>query len=286
LPTIQDCVDYYTKEKKLTYVAEGLAKHIEAEPAAYYSYKAHNCYILPIQSDPDDPDSDGDGFLDCLNNTIDKTNYYTIIADPYPLKANKVDKEMVQTITWIFFRQKGFSNEQVCGIMGNVSQESNWQPLLRGKNSQYWGLVQVGKDLSFGLQDKYRESGLNITLYGYNVSTYQGNNIYGTIPESDLMKIIEVQLPYIYYCRPTGYDWIPELKKAATVNLAAETFLVRFEGANNGREIDSNLIKYYEPRIGHYFQETGKRRDYAQGHYNYYKNFTLDKYGRLLRNSS
>jgi murein DD-endopeptidase MepM/ murein hydrolase activator NlpD len=87
LPTIQDCVDYYTKEKKLTYVAEGLAKYIEAEPAAYYSYKARKCYILPIQSDPDDPDSDGDGILDYVNGKHESKYWF---ADTNPLRTDTI----------------------------------------------------------------------------------------------------------------------------------------------------------------------------------------------------
>jgi hypothetical protein len=55
-----------------------------------------NVRILPINSDPTMPDSDGDGFLDS-NIKTDKTGY-NMISDPNPLETNKIDSYTVDRI--------------------------------------------------------------------------------------------------------------------------------------------------------------------------------------------
>jgi len=182
----------------------------------------------------------------------------------------------IQTTVWNYLINKGFTKQQVAGIMGNAMQESGWNPLRRGGSSQYWGLFQIGstgqymgvaKHLAEELHKKYAEAGLDVNAYGYNVSTYQGIGAQSNIPSNDLRKILAVQLDFVYDCRPTSLDWITPLKSATSVEEAAEVFLVRFEGAVSTNKIPDNMISYFTPFIGAYYQETKKRRDYALYYY-------------------
>jgi hypothetical protein len=49
-----------------------------------------NVRILPINSDPTMPDSDGDGFLDSINNSFEKKGYYKEV-DKWPLTSKPND---------------------------------------------------------------------------------------------------------------------------------------------------------------------------------------------------
>lgn len=121
------------------------------------------------------------------------------------------------------------------------------------------------------MEKKYRKAGLNMNKYGYSVRTYQTANGKKKIPKKDLPKILKCQLDFIYGCKPTGQKWIKPLKRAKSVNLATEIFLVKFEGATTKKSTKENRINYYSYKIGSYYQDTAKRRKYANQMYNKYK---------------
>ena len=185
-------------------------------------------------------------------------------------KAELSAQEFIQKTVWDFFIDKGFSEEQVAGIMGNAMQESSWNPLRRGTNSGYWGLFQINSTMATELEEKYRASGLDMSKYGYNESINQGIGAEANISREDLAMILEIQLDYVYGVRPTGSDWISAVSNATSVEVAAEAFLVRFEGATTSNKIEDNKILYYELKKGHYYQETDKRREYAKEYYQLY----------------
>jgi len=162
---------------------------------------------------------------------------------------------------------KGFTAEQVAGIMGNAEQESSWNPLRRRGKSQYWGLFQIDKTLSIELEKLYKASGLDMTKYGYNVALYNSIGSHTKIPVEDMSVILDMQLNFIYNQKPTSLDWITPLRNATSVNEATEVFLVRFEGAKSTIKSDDNKIKYYNNYIGTFYQETAKRRELAQKYY-------------------
>jgi murein DD-endopeptidase MepM/ murein hydrolase activator NlpD len=98
LPTIQECFDYYANgEKQLFYVKNGLDR-FDASHTYYYMTARKTTCILPINSDPDSPDSDGDKIVDSilffnnkaytdLSETEKKAKYFkTDFSDPTPLK--------------------------------------------------------------------------------------------------------------------------------------------------------------------------------------------------------
>jgi len=179
----------------------------------------------------------------------------------------------IQRAVWNYFTGKGFSAEQVAGIMGNARQESSWNPLRRSSGSQFWGLFQLNSTLSQNLHNAYRDAGLDMTKYGYSVSTYWGVGAQNNIPINDLAKILSVQLDFVYGCRPTGSDWITRLLAATSAEEAAEIFLIFFEGAinnsNNPRAGDK--ILFYQPNTVRHYQEADKRRTAAKEYYNQFK---------------
>ncbi len=96
LPTLKDCIDYYTRTQNLTYVENGLNKFYENNSSSVQN--ALKAPVLPINSDPTNIDSDRDTFLDSLNNNLDKTKYNDIIADPYPLSSDELHANTVDRI--------------------------------------------------------------------------------------------------------------------------------------------------------------------------------------------
>jgi murein DD-endopeptidase MepM/ murein hydrolase activator NlpD len=86
LPTIQECINKVIVNKKYYYVAEGYTNFIKRYSKYSSGYDISKALssvrILPINSDPTMPDSDGDGILDSLNNSFEQI---TEFADPHPL---------------------------------------------------------------------------------------------------------------------------------------------------------------------------------------------------------
>jgi hypothetical protein len=133
-------------------------------------------------------------------------------------KTKKISDSFIQTPLWSFFIGKGFTSAQAAGIMGNAEQESSWNPLRRGSGSQFWGLFQINRTLATALEDEYKAAGLDMTKYGYSVSTYQGIGAQNKISVEDMTTILDVQLYYIYGVKPTGADWITPLSKTTSAD--------------------------------------------------------------------
>jgi hypothetical protein len=184
-----------------------------------------------------------------------------------PINPEMDTNLLIQTIVWDSLISRGFSKAQVAGIMGNAMQESGWNPLRRGSNNQYWGLFQLNATMSRELQSLYRDAGLDMDTYGYDAKIYQGAGAQYNIPKNDLMKILEIQLEYIYNSKPTGSEWISRLRSASSVEEAAEVFLVQFEGATTSIRTSANEILYYYAYKGSYYQEARLRREYARTYY-------------------
>jgi len=178
---------------------------------------------------------------------------------------------LVQTMVWNFFIDKGFTEAQVAGIMGNVFQESSWNPLRRETGSSFWGLFQISNQynpLADGLEERFREAGLDISRFGYDVSTYQGIDARHNIPREYLERIVAIQLEYIYTLRPTAQDWETPLRNATTPEEAAEVFVVRYLGAINTRDTprEGDRLLYHEASHS-YWQNVDARRGFARRYY-------------------
>ena len=105
LPTLADCNDYYqSSDSQKVYVESGYEIFINKNAGMYYQGDKEKAYaelsklrILPICSDPTKPDSDGDGFWDCVDNNLPQTYVYEI-NDPQPLYRNKIDKYTIERL--------------------------------------------------------------------------------------------------------------------------------------------------------------------------------------------
>ena len=161
---------------------------------------------------------------------------------------------------WNYFIQKGFTDAQVAGILGNAMVETGIEP-TRASNGNYWGLFQWGLDLRVKLVEKVEAAGLG----KYLSTEYWPAGASKNIPEADLDKLLQIELDFTM--EENDYlDWQGEIKKANTPELAAEIFLTLFERAVGG----NSEVLYYAPYAGRLYQGTKMRRDYAKEFYEKY----------------
>ena len=88
LPSLFQCMQYYIAHGK-GYVETGFMKFVNENSGSPYSNLAY-IYVLPINSDPTEPDSDGDGFYDGITGKYKPTGYYKI-KDKWPLTDKPKD---------------------------------------------------------------------------------------------------------------------------------------------------------------------------------------------------
>jgi len=167
-----------------------------------------------------------------------------------------------------FFINKGFTRVQTAGIMGNLFQESSWNPLRRSSGSQFWGLFQLNRTLALQLHAEYERAGLDMSRYGYDITTHHAIGGRDTIPRNDLTTILAVQLEFAYNQRPTPREWNQPLRAATSAEEAAEIFLVNYLGAVSGGQAEGDRLLYHpgiiindELRI--FFQNAAARRGFA-----------------------
>ena len=160
---------------------------------------------------------------------------------------------------WNFYIENGFTDAQVAGILGNGMVETGLEP-TRASNSTYWGLFQWSYGRKETLFSKLREAGLE----KYTSSEYWPSGGYKKIPESDLDKLLKIELEDTL--ADNYLDWQGELKKQNEPEAAAEVFLTLFERAVGG----TDEILYYAPFVGIKYQGTKKRREYAREYFDKY----------------
>lgn len=160
---------------------------------------------------------------------------------------------------WNYFIEKGFTDAQAAGILGNGMAETGLEP-TRASNSTYWGLFQWSYGRKDGLFTKLTEAGLE----KYTSSEYWPSGASEKIPESDLDQILKIELDYTL--DDDYLDWQEELKKQTEPEAAAEVFLTLFERAVGG----TDEILYYAPFVGIKYQATKKRREYAREYFDKY----------------
>jgi len=201
----------------------------------------------------------------------DSTGICTEIGGNKVVEEDISNVEFIKNTVWEFFSDK-FTQEQTAGIMGNIMQESTWNPLCRDAGRSFWGLTQINKNLSLELETKYKAAGLDMTKYGYDSWKYHKIGDEKNIPREDLEIILDVQLNHIYNCRPTDLDWISKLNNTSSVEEATECFLIYYEAATTSKTGSEHNITHYSSHIGRKYQEAKKRREYALKYYNEYAN--------------
>jgi len=173
--------------------------------------------------------------------------------------ATKLQGKDTAEKIWNFFYDKGFTDAQIAGILGNAKAETNLGP-TRASNSNYWGLFQWGGGRKASLFKKLSDAGLS----KYTDEAYWASGADKNIPQADYDRILEIELEFAY--SEESRDWKGEIKKQTTAEAAAEVFLTLFERAVNGE----SEIKYYQPFIGLKYQGASKRRSYAKEFYDKY----------------
>lgn len=83
----QIMIDYESGD--LDFVESGLEKAKEQYGGCWDKFE-EEYRVLPIYSDPTNPDSDNDGIMDCLTNDLDKTDFYLGSDDTAPLKKGLI----------------------------------------------------------------------------------------------------------------------------------------------------------------------------------------------------
>lgn len=173
----------------------------------------------------------------------------------------------VQTSIWNYFKDKNeFTDYQIAGIMGNIQQECMWNPLVINQSNGRWGLIQIDSGSASHLNDLYKAAGLDMSLYDYSITTYQGAGAHQDISTEDLDKIMEVQLDYIYDHKPTGSDWKSKLRETTSVEHAAECFAIYCEGCvvfNVSGQSNETKLLYYPNNKYQHFQDVKDRRENA-----------------------
>lgn len=91
----------------------------------------HGGFIFPIDS----------GYIETENGLGIKVSLDEIKAQLLEIGVKYPD---VAVYVWNFFIDKGLSECAVAGIMGNVFQESNFDPAALNENGGYYGLFQLG----------------------------------------------------------------------------------------------------------------------------------------------
>ncbi len=172
--------------------------------------------------------------------------------------STRLPGDNVKEKIWNYFIDKGFSDAQVAGIVGNGMAESGLTP-TRSSNGSYWGIFQWGPRRP-DLWAIMEQEGLG----QYTSSEYWHAGAEELIPEDDLDHIITVELDFLM--SPVDDAWVDAIKEANNPELAAEIFLTTFERAVNGND----PITLYGPYMGLLYQGTSKRRQFARETYDEY----------------
>lgn len=153
-----------------------------------------------------------------------------VCSDPSSGSTTTLEGKDNEEKVWNYFIAKGLSPEQVAGIMGNISQESGFDPLNiqdpggRTKNpasiSAGWGLIQwtPGKKI-IGIANQAKITG----------------------PIHELATQLDIIWWHVTDTSPRGFkNVLPEYKKAKTPEEAAKAWEYLIEGA--GKPMMTNRI--------------------------------------------
>ncbi len=173
--------------------------------------------------------------------------------------ATKLQGKDTAEKIWNYFYDKGFTDAQIAGILGNAKAETNLGP-MRASNSNYWGLFQWGGGRKESLFKKIASAGLS----KYTSSEYWPANAEKNVPQDDYDRLLAIELDFAY--SEKARNWKEEIKKQSSPEAAAEVFLTLFERAVNG---ESTII-YYAPFIGLKYQNAKGRRNYARDFFEKY----------------
>lgn len=174
----------------------------------------------------------------------------------------ELTEEMVVDKMYDFFTDKGYTDAQVAGIIGNAQTESGFEP-SRSTTGDYFGL--------FMLCDCPQRQEMFAEMERQGVGKYTGPEYWGDGASDfdsaeDMDKFLDIMLTYTM--NPDDDRWMTELHNAETPEESAEIFLVHYERAIGGG--GCSTIEYYEPFKGLHYQNVEDRREAARAWYNYF----------------
>ena len=174
-----------------------------------------------------------------------------------PTDNFELTEEMVVDKMYDFFADKGYTDAQIAGIVGNAQMESGLEP-SRSVTGDYFGL--------FMLCDCPQRQAMFDEMDRQGVGKYTNPEYWG-VGESDfdsaedMEKFLDIMLTYTM--NPNDDRWMTELHNAETPEESAEIFLVHYERAYGG----SDTIDCYEPYKGLHYQSAEDRREAARSWY-------------------
>ena len=139
-------------------------------------------------------DNDWDAFWEGIGSDDDSGD-----SDDELLDGNTKEEQI-----WNFFKEKGFSDEQIAGIMGNMQAESGFDPDVENASGHY-GLAQWGDSRRTNLEEFAKEKGKE---------------------PSDLQTQLEFYMHELETSEKESYD---ALKKATSATSAADIIREKFE---------------------------------------------------------
>jgi hypothetical protein len=116
----------------------------------------------------------------------------------------------------------------------------------------------LGTAFSYRKRDKMEQTNFNAIQVAGIMGNLQEDNKLDQANSSDEVK-------NMYKNKPQNRDWTSELKKAKSVEEAAEVFLVRYVGKKTGEKNGDNELQYYL----RFYQHAEKRRNVAKGYINF-----------------
>lgn len=187
--------------------------------------------------------------------TTTTTEATTTTPEPFELTDEKVAVKIHD-----YLIDRGYTEAQACGVIGNAEVESGLEP-SRGIPGGGFGLFQL---MPCEQRTEMLEAMQTEGVGKYTQSGYWGLNASNFDTEDDMDKFLEIMLDYTRDEDDTA--WQTELHNAQTPEEAAEIFLVHYERAIGG----NSPIEYYDPYIGRFYQSTQSRRDAARAWYEYF----------------
>lgn len=159
---------------------------------------------------------------------------------------------------WSILRSNGISEAAAAGIMGNLNQESTFNPA--DSNGSYTGIAQWDNENRFpALQKWCQENGKNA-------------------------ETIEGQTEFLIYEAPSMFNSNLTWEKFKSINGdvdgATEAFCVLFESCTGGEQLTSQLMKDYwgTDWASHPYQELTNRREVASAIYTAYTGLEVTHY--------
>lgn len=196
------------------------------------------------------------------------------IYNALPSGSNRVTEgNSLEEFIWNFFKNQGFEDHQVAGILGNAAQETGgtFHPTIQNITGTHFGLFQWMKSLWEPLKTILDREG-----YSKYTSVESTSQNLSYIPEEYKKAMLEIEMQYAIEkgAATKGEVWVREVKSTKTVREATEAFLTTFEGSI-GKEYDQP-IQEYEPYKGKKYQEVEERVNYAEKYYDQLKNTSTD----------